>query len=153
MVKKWAGEFKRGRESLEDDPRPGRLHNAWLWFCQVKFPFSRSRRLKTANWLRLIICNRKTRNGYSFKLAVLDIHQLSRSAHVPNYNCTGHNLGRELIEHPYTVDFWICMFDDACHSWTEMFLCLSIERIISLKRLFQSSPFFHHCIKVNLWPT
>ena len=24
MVKKWAAEFKRGRESLEDDPRPGR---------------------------------------------------------------------------------------------------------------------------------
>ena len=30
MVKKWAGEFERGRESLEDDPRPGRLHNARL---------------------------------------------------------------------------------------------------------------------------
>ena len=28
MVKKWAGEFKHSRESLEDDPRPGRLHNA-----------------------------------------------------------------------------------------------------------------------------
>src|SRR6476619_5411601 len=24
MVKKWAAEFKRGRQSLEDDPRPGR---------------------------------------------------------------------------------------------------------------------------------
>ena len=28
------------------------------------FPFSRYRRLETANWLCLIICNRKTRNGY-----------------------------------------------------------------------------------------
>ena len=28
MVKKWAGKFKLGRESLEDDPHSGRLHNA-----------------------------------------------------------------------------------------------------------------------------
>ena len=27
-VKKWAAEFKRGRESLEDDPRSGRLASA-----------------------------------------------------------------------------------------------------------------------------
>ena len=32
MIKKWAGEFKRGRESLEDDPRPVILHNSR--FCQ-----------------------------------------------------------------------------------------------------------------------
>ena len=37
------------------------------------------------------------------------------------------------------------MFDDACHSWTEMLLCHSIEISISLERLYQSSPFFHHC--------
>ena len=30
-------------------------------------------------------------------------------------------------------------------SWTEMFLCHPIEISISLKRLYQSSPFFHHC--------
>ena len=55
-------------------------------------------------------------------------------------------LGRKLIEHPlYTVDLWICMFDDACHSWTEMCLCHSTERSVSLKPLYQSPPFFHHC--------
>ena len=32
MVKKWAGKIKRGRKSLEDNPRPGRPHNAQ--FCQ-----------------------------------------------------------------------------------------------------------------------
>ena len=37
------------------------------------------------------------------------------------------------------------MFDDACHSWTEMFLYPSIEISISLERLFQSYPFFPHC--------
>ena len=37
------------------------------------------------------------------------------------------------------------MFDDACHSWTEMLLCHSIGISISLERLFQSSSFFHHC--------
>ena len=31
------------------------------------FPFSRSRRLETANWLCLIICNRKTRNSYKLQ--------------------------------------------------------------------------------------
>ena len=45
----------------------------------------------------------------------------------------------------YTVDYRICMFDDACHSWTEMFLCHSTEIRISLEQLFQSSPFFQHC--------
>ena len=44
-----------------------------------------------------------------------------------------------------TVDFWIRIFDDACHSWTEMFLCHSIEISISLERFLQSTPFFHHC--------
>lgn len=28
MVYKWAGEFKRGRTSIEDNPRAGRLSNA-----------------------------------------------------------------------------------------------------------------------------
>ena len=37
------------------------------------------------------------------------------------------------------------MLDDACHSWTEMFLCHSIKISISLERLNQSSPFFHQC--------
>ena len=37
------------------------------------------------------------------------------------------------------------MFDDACHSWPEMLLCHLIEISISLERLYQSSPFFHHC--------
>ena len=37
------------------------------------------------------------------------------------------------------------LFDDACHSWTELFLCHSIKISISLERLFQSFPFFHHC--------
>ena len=32
-VKKWAGKFKIGRESLEDSPRPLRPHNAR--FCQL----------------------------------------------------------------------------------------------------------------------
>ena len=32
MVKKWAGKLKLGRKSLEDNPRPGRPHNAQ--FCQ-----------------------------------------------------------------------------------------------------------------------
>ena len=55
-------------------------------------------------------------------------------------------LGCKLIEHPsYNVDLWICKFDDACHGWTEMFLCHSIKISISLGRLNQSSPFFHHC--------
>ena len=67
MVKKWAGEFKRSRESLENDPRPGRLHN--VQFC-LFFHFQGPKRFETANWLRLIICNRKTRICYSFKLAV-----------------------------------------------------------------------------------
>ena len=53
-------------------------------------------------------------------------------------------LPRSLIGYWYTVDLWICMFDDACHSWTEMLLCHSIEISISLERLYQSSPFFHH---------
>ena len=30
-------------------------------------------------------------------------------------------------------------------SWTEMFLCHPIEISISLERLYQPSPFFHHC--------
>ena len=68
-------------------------------------------------------------------------HQLSRSAHVPNYKCIGpwrlYTLSCELIEHlSYTDDFWICVFDNACHSWTEMFLCHSIEISIYLERLF-----------------
>ena len=33
MVKKWAVKFKRGRESLEDNPRPRRPYNAR--FCQL----------------------------------------------------------------------------------------------------------------------
>ena len=33
MVKKWVGKFKPGRESLEDNPRPLRQHNAR--FCQL----------------------------------------------------------------------------------------------------------------------
>ena len=37
------------------------------------------------------------------------------------------------------------MFDDACYSWTEMFLCHSIEIRLSLERLYQSSSFFPHC--------
>ena len=32
MVKKWAGKFKLGRKSLDDNPRPGRPHNTQ--FCQ-----------------------------------------------------------------------------------------------------------------------
>ena len=59
MVKMWAGKFKRDRESLEDDPRPVRLNNARFCAC---FHFQ--------GLEGLIICNRKTRNGYSFKLAV-----------------------------------------------------------------------------------
>ena len=54
-------------------------------------------------------------------------------------------LPRSLIGYWYTVDLWICMFDDACHSWTEMLLCHSFKISISLERLYQSSPFFHHC--------
>ena len=74
MVKKWVGQFKSGRESgresLVDDPRPGRLYNAqWCPILSI-FPFSRSRRLETAYWLCLIICKRKIRNGYSFKFTV-----------------------------------------------------------------------------------
>ena len=82
------------------------------------------------------------------------IHQLSRSAHMPNYNCIKHQLLPycKLIEHSsYTVDLWICMCDDASHSWTEMFLCHSIKISISLVCLNQSSPFFHHC-KVKSMP-
>ena len=37
------------------------------------------------------------------------------------------------------------MSDDACHSWTEMFLCHSIEISITLERLYESSPFFPYC--------
>ena len=54
------------------------------------FLFSRSRRLEMFNVLCLIICNWKTRNGYSFKFKY--IHQLSKSAHMPNYNCIEHRL-------------------------------------------------------------
>ena len=59
MVQKWPGEFKRGRESLEDAP----TRKTTQCLILSTFPFSRSRRLETANWLCLIICNRKTRNG------------------------------------------------------------------------------------------
>ena len=48
MVKKWAGKFKLGRKSLEDNPRPGRSHNAQ--FCQF-FHFQ----VLEGNWLCLII--------------------------------------------------------------------------------------------------
>ena len=69
MVKKWTGEFKRGRDSLKYDHHdPGRPHNAR--FCP--FSLSRSKRLETTNWLWLIICIRK-KNGYSFKLAVYSL--------------------------------------------------------------------------------
>ena len=78
------------------------------------------------------------------------IHQLSRSvwirAKLKLYRTSASTLGRELIKHPScTVDFLICMFDDACQSWIVMLLCHSIEISISLERLFQSSPFVHHC--------
>ena len=67
MVKKWAGRFERGRESLEDDPvqkdctMPDFVHF---------FSFSRSRRLETANWLCLIICSRKTRMVIALSLHI-----------------------------------------------------------------------------------
>ena len=76
------------------------------------------------------------------------IHQLSRSAHVLNYNCIGHRLLPycKLIENlSCTVDLWICMFDDACHSLDRNVLCHSIKISISLERLNRSFPFFHHC--------
>ena len=56
----------------------------------VSLPFSRSRRLETAYWLCLIICNRKTRNIYIFKHSVFS--SIDRSAHLPTYNCIGHRL-------------------------------------------------------------
>ena len=121
MVKKWAGEFKRGREGLEDYPRQGRLQCSILSI----FPFSRSRGLQSANWLCLIISNRKTRNG-SISSNLQYIHQLSRSAHakLQLYRTSASTLGHELTERPlYTVDFLICMFADECHSWTGMLLC------------------------------
>ena len=73
------------------------------------------------------------------------IHQFSRSAHVPNYNCIKHRLLPycKLFEHPsYTVDLWIFMFDDACHSLDRnVFMPFDWNK----ERLNQSSPFFHLC--------
>ena len=57
------------------------------------FSFSRSRRLETANRLCLIICNRKTRNIYIFKLSLFPSIDLSRSTHVLTYKC------RNYVEH------------------------------------------------------
>ena len=76
-----------------------------------------------------------------------NIHQLSICARALQlYKTSVSTSSRELIEHPlYTVDLWICMFDNACHSWTEMFLCHSIEISISLERLYQSPPLFPCC--------
>ena len=143
-VKKWAGKFKRGRESPKDNPPSMKTAQ-----CPIlsAFPFSRSKWLETTNWLCLIICNRKPRYSYSFKLSVFSlIEQICTRANLQLYRTSASTLGRKLIKHPsYTVDLWICMLDDACHFWTEMFLCHSIEMSIFLERLYQSSPFVHHC--------
>ena len=85
MVKKWAGRFERGRESLEDHPIQ---KDCTMPDFVNFFSFSRSRRLETANWLCLIISSRKTRNGY-IGLNLQYMHQLNRSAHALNYNCKG----------------------------------------------------------------
>ena len=134
MVKKWAGKFKLGRKSLEDNPVQHVQEDRTMPnFASFFLPFSRSRRLETANWLCLIICNRKTRNSYSFKLSVFSsIEQICRRANLQLYKTSASTLGRELIKHPsYNVDLWICMLEDACHSLDRNFLCHSIKISIS----------------------
>ena len=37
IVKKWAGKFKRGKESLEDNIRPGKLHKAKFFIFKKIF--------------------------------------------------------------------------------------------------------------------
>ena len=119
-------------------------------FVSFFFRFSRSRRLETANWLCLIICNRKIRNSYSFKLSVFSsIECICRRANIQLYRILAPTLGRELKNTPHTL--LIC--GSACLTmyatvWTEMFLHHSIRISLSLERLNQSSPFFmffHNC--------
>ena len=79
-----------------------------------------------------------------FKRSVYSSIVMSRSTHAPNCNCIGHRLHLRLqiyvtllvhVVRPgsYAVGLWICIFDEACHSWTEMFLCHSIKISTSLE--------------------
>ena len=103
IVKKWPGKFKHGRErALKTTP----VHEDHTMPDFVSFSIFKSRWLETANWLCLIICNRKTRNSYSFKFSVFSlIGYICTHANLQLYWTSASTLDCKLIEHSsYTVD-------------------------------------------------